>query len=62
MLGNRNPHICVQQMHEFGIVDLSIKPPQEIEAFKDAAYVQGLLRRSVSLCNVLGLLFTSLKA
>jgi tRNA nucleotidyltransferase/poly(A) polymerase len=42
MLSNREPHVCIQQMHDFGVTSLCIKPPTEIHL-----NVQELLDKSV---------------
>lgn len=35
MFSNRNAHISVQQMHDFGVTELCIKPPTECASLQD---------------------------
>ena len=35
IFSNSNPHISLQQMHDFGITLLCIKPPKECKEFDD---------------------------
>mmetsp|Transcript_17443 Transcript_17443/g.29349 ORF Transcript_17443/g.29349 Transcript_17443/m.29349 type:complete len:213 (+) Transcript_17443:833-1471(+) len=62
MFESRDAHISIQQMHDFGITQLCIKPPQEIEKFRDEQLIQTeFLSKSLHICNVLGLLINTLK-
>jgi len=62
MLESKSPHISIQQMYDFQITDQCIKAPEQISAFQGEGTVhQKFLPQSVHICNVLGLLFNTLK-
>ena len=49
-------------MHDFRITSLCVKPPKEFEEFNDHNIVENkFLRKSVEICNILGLLLNTLK-
>lgn len=48
----------MQQMHAFGITALCIKVPQGIKELED---VSPFLNKAVQICNVLGILFNTIK-
>ena len=47
-------------MHEFGITSLCIKPPKECREFDDDVETK-FIRKSVKICNILGLVLNTLK-
>lgn len=62
MFGSRSVHVSVQQMFDFGITSLCFKIPDSCtELHGNPELVQELLVRSVQTCNVLGVMFNTIK-
>ena len=61
MFEGNKPEQSVNLLHDFEILQLLYKLPEESEELKDAKLVESLIDESVRMCNILGRVFDGLQ-